>query len=210
MESGIIYYEIEKRDKYEDSDERADSNLAVVRTRRYHIDDEPFIHPLHSARSVRVSSRVSWPLSVRSLRSIENPHFEDQDSQEKQEVSSSQDRRIREAGRPIKRWELISPSEELKIGEEKKEKDEEEEDPEEDVFEEEMPALPQRMDVDADEDYLQYLEELQQYPEDSLILSSQAFAQRPSDDKHSQSSDGHSQPSYDLFGVWPPPVGSSQ
>ncbi|MED6151432.1 hypothetical protein PIB30_082427, partial [Stylosanthes scabra] len=50
MGSGVIYYEIEKREKYEDPDERADSDLAVAKTRRYHFDDEPFIHPLHSVR----------------------------------------------------------------------------------------------------------------------------------------------------------------
>ncbi|MED6127892.1 hypothetical protein PIB30_092421, partial [Stylosanthes scabra] len=32
MGSGVIYYEIEKRKKYEDSDDRADSDLAVVKT----------------------------------------------------------------------------------------------------------------------------------------------------------------------------------
>ncbi|MED6187776.1 hypothetical protein PIB30_079732, partial [Stylosanthes scabra] len=46
----IIYYEIEKREKYEDSNERADSDLAIVKTRRHHFDDEPFVHLLHSIR----------------------------------------------------------------------------------------------------------------------------------------------------------------
>ncbi|MED6164742.1 hypothetical protein PIB30_093077 [Stylosanthes scabra] len=32
MRSRVIYYEIEKREKYEDSDERADSDLAIVKT----------------------------------------------------------------------------------------------------------------------------------------------------------------------------------
>ncbi|MED6199344.1 hypothetical protein PIB30_075082 [Stylosanthes scabra] len=36
--------------RYEDFDERADSDLAIVKTRRYHFDDELFIHPLHSVR----------------------------------------------------------------------------------------------------------------------------------------------------------------
>ncbi|MED6137854.1 hypothetical protein PIB30_068898 [Stylosanthes scabra] len=47
MGSGVRYYEIEK---YVDSDERADSNLAVVKMRRYHFDEGSFIHPLHSVR----------------------------------------------------------------------------------------------------------------------------------------------------------------
>ncbi|MED6174081.1 hypothetical protein PIB30_065448, partial [Stylosanthes scabra] len=48
--SGVIYYEIEKCEKYEDTNERADWDLAVVKMRRYHFDNEPFIHPLHSIR----------------------------------------------------------------------------------------------------------------------------------------------------------------
>ncbi|MED6196269.1 hypothetical protein PIB30_045918 [Stylosanthes scabra] len=50
MGSGVIYYKIKKREKYEDSDERANEDLAIVKTQRYHFDDEPFIHPLHSVR----------------------------------------------------------------------------------------------------------------------------------------------------------------
>ncbi|MED6210245.1 hypothetical protein PIB30_062356 [Stylosanthes scabra] len=50
MGSEIIYFEINKREKYGDSDERVDLDLAVVKTKRYHVDDEPFIHPLHSIR----------------------------------------------------------------------------------------------------------------------------------------------------------------
>ncbi|MED6162050.1 hypothetical protein PIB30_066699 [Stylosanthes scabra] len=50
MGSGVIYYEIEKREKYEDSDEKADSDLAIMKTRMSYFDDEPFIHPLHSVR----------------------------------------------------------------------------------------------------------------------------------------------------------------
>ncbi|MED6112542.1 hypothetical protein PIB30_062658 [Stylosanthes scabra] len=184
MGSEIIYYEIERRDKYEDSEERADSDLAVVKTRRYHFDDDSFVHPLHSVRfdpdhPYELPIENLLALSVRSLRPRENPHLEGQ------EVSSSQDRRIWEAGRPIKSWELILSSEDwmyegdevedkgeevdknedaiaVKVGEKKEV--EEEEDMEEDELEEEMHALPRPMDVDADEEYLQYLEELRQHP----------------------------------------------
>ncbi|MED6197178.1 hypothetical protein PIB30_054236 [Stylosanthes scabra] len=64
MGSGVIYYEIEKREKYKDSDERADADLAIVRTHRYHFDDEPFIHPLHS---VRFDPNRPYELPVESL-----------------------------------------------------------------------------------------------------------------------------------------------
>ncbi|MED6162440.1 hypothetical protein PIB30_070470 [Stylosanthes scabra] len=48
MGSRVIYYEIENREKYEDSSERTDADLAIVKTHRYDFDDEPFIYPLHS------------------------------------------------------------------------------------------------------------------------------------------------------------------
>ncbi|MED6140465.1 hypothetical protein PIB30_093491 [Stylosanthes scabra] len=44
------------------------------------------------------------------------------------------------------------------------EEEEEEEDPVEVAPEEEMPAIPRPMDVDAEEDYLQYLEDLRHHP----------------------------------------------
>ncbi|MED6152437.1 hypothetical protein PIB30_092093 [Stylosanthes scabra] len=73
---------------------------------------------------------------------------------------------------------------------------------------EDMPsAIPRHMDADADEDYLHYLEELQRSPKYFPTHSSQAFAQQPFDNSPSQSSDAHSQHSFDLFSVWPPPVG---
>ncbi|MED6174080.1 hypothetical protein PIB30_065447 [Stylosanthes scabra] len=72
-----------------------------------------------------------------------------------------------------------------------------------------MSAVPRTMDVDADEDYLQYSEEIRRHPEYSSVHISQAFTQHSSDDVRSQSSDSHSQLSYDLFGIWLPPVGPS-
>ncbi|MED6186151.1 hypothetical protein PIB30_064043 [Stylosanthes scabra] len=73
MGSGIIYYEIEKCEEYEDSDERADSDLAIVKTRRYHFDGEPFIHPLHSIRfdpdrPYELLLSLFFPLDVETLR----------------------------------------------------------------------------------------------------------------------------------------------
>ncbi|MED6136997.1 hypothetical protein PIB30_060926 [Stylosanthes scabra] len=100
--------------------------------------------------------------------------------------------------------------EEDKKEEEEGEEEEEEEDPEEDPAEEEMPVASRAMDVDADEDYLQYLEKLCRHPEYSPFHRSQAFAQNPSDDARSPSSDARSQPSFELSGIWPPPVGPSQ
>ncbi|MED6138534.1 hypothetical protein PIB30_075043 [Stylosanthes scabra] len=67
MGSRIIYYEIEMHEKYEHTDERADSDLAVVNTQRYHFDDEPFIHPLHS---IRFDPDRQYELPVESLLAL--------------------------------------------------------------------------------------------------------------------------------------------
>ncbi|MED6177310.1 hypothetical protein PIB30_097069 [Stylosanthes scabra] len=50
MGSGVIYYEHEKRKKFEDYDLKADAELGTFKIRRYHFDDESFVHPLHSVR----------------------------------------------------------------------------------------------------------------------------------------------------------------
>ncbi|MED6176693.1 hypothetical protein PIB30_090680 [Stylosanthes scabra] len=50
MGSGVIYYEYEKCDKLEDYDLKADAELGTFKIRRYHFDNESFIHPLHSVR----------------------------------------------------------------------------------------------------------------------------------------------------------------
>ncbi|MED6152215.1 hypothetical protein PIB30_089705 [Stylosanthes scabra] len=50
MGSGIIYYKYERREKFEDYDLKADAELRTFKIRRYHLDDETFVHPLHSIR----------------------------------------------------------------------------------------------------------------------------------------------------------------
>ncbi|MED6184681.1 hypothetical protein PIB30_049829 [Stylosanthes scabra] len=50
MGSGVIYYEYEKREKFEDYDMKADAELGTFKIRRYHYDDESFVHPLHSVQ----------------------------------------------------------------------------------------------------------------------------------------------------------------
>ncbi|MED6219277.1 hypothetical protein PIB30_034292 [Stylosanthes scabra] len=50
MGSGVIYYEYEKREKFEDYDMNADAELGTFKISRYHFDDESFVHPLHSVR----------------------------------------------------------------------------------------------------------------------------------------------------------------
>ncbi|MED6218026.1 hypothetical protein PIB30_023113 [Stylosanthes scabra] len=50
MGSNVIYYEYEKREKFEDYDMKADVELGTFKIRRYHFDDESFVHPFHSVR----------------------------------------------------------------------------------------------------------------------------------------------------------------
>ncbi|MED6223121.1 hypothetical protein PIB30_070943, partial [Stylosanthes scabra] len=126
--------------------------------------------------------------------------------------------------RPPKSWELILPyegwmcegdEEKKEIGgmkssvdkEEASKNEEEEEDPEEEEenLEEKVPASPLPMDVDADEDYLLYLEELQCYPEYFTIHSGHASVRGSPEGSSDRNSDSHGTPSYDLSGVWPSP-----
>ncbi|MED6155804.1 hypothetical protein PIB30_008706 [Stylosanthes scabra] len=139
MGSGVIYYEYEKREKFEDHDMNADAELGD-----------------HGTRSFRHGTASS---SVRKLRS----------------------------------WELIPPSEgwmcdaddEKEIGGmnpfEKEESSEEDPEMEEEVPEEAgnpedkvptTPSLP--MDIDAEEDFQHYIEELGRTPEPSPLRSNQA------------------------------------
>ncbi|MED6212397.1 hypothetical protein PIB30_082882, partial [Stylosanthes scabra] len=182
----------------------------------------------NSSDNGKSSTRGSHP----SNRSSPTPHYSPRRSSSTHQVVSpspaiiSSSLRRRVAGkelRPPKSWKLIPPSEgwmyegdeeEKEIGgmepsiekEEASEKEEEEEDSEEEEDpEEESPATPLLMDVDADEDYLQYLEELQHYPGYSPIHSGHTSVQNSSGDSLDRHSNRHGTPSYDLFGVWPPP-----
>ncbi|MED6148354.1 hypothetical protein PIB30_052492 [Stylosanthes scabra] len=120
-------------------------------------------------------------------------------------------------------WELIPPSEgwmcdaddEKEIGamdpSDKGESSEEDPEMEEEYPEEagnpedRVPATPSLpMDIDAEEDFQRYVEELGRAPEPSPLPSSQASApDEPVEaaDRQSASRDG---PSYDASGVWPP------
>ncbi|MED6213934.1 hypothetical protein PIB30_098242 [Stylosanthes scabra] len=52
MGSDAIYYEYEKREKIEDYDMKVDAELGTFKIRRYHFDDEFYVHHLHSVRFV--------------------------------------------------------------------------------------------------------------------------------------------------------------
>ncbi|MED6198554.1 hypothetical protein PIB30_067522 [Stylosanthes scabra] len=163
MGSGVIYYEYEKREKFEDYDLKADAELGTFKIRRYHFDDESFIHPLHS---VRFDPDHPYKVPIEALMAD-------------QPLSSSD--KGRSSARGSHRWMCEGNKEEKETGGiepsiEKEEASENEEDPEEDPEEEEeekeeedpeekvlaSTSLP--MDIDAIEDYLQFIEELERHP----------------------------------------------
>ncbi|MED6158172.1 hypothetical protein PIB30_030342 [Stylosanthes scabra] len=118
-------------------------------------------------------------------------------------------------------WELISPSEgwmcdaddEKEIGgmepsvkkdESSEEDPEEEEEPEEEDHPEDgIPATPSLpMDIDAEEDYQRYIEELGRAPEPSPLRSSQASVPDEPVEAVDQQSVSRNGSSYNLSGVW--------
>ncbi|MED6124819.1 hypothetical protein PIB30_062487 [Stylosanthes scabra] len=118
-----------------------------------------------------------------------------------------------------KSWELIPPSEgwmcegdeeendiagmEPSVGK----KDASKEDPEEEEdLEEDIPAsssLP--MDIDATEDYLRFIEDLERLPEYSPIRSSQASVPDSPEEPSDRLASAHDTSSYDFSGVWKAP-----
>ncbi|MED6140554.1 hypothetical protein PIB30_094275, partial [Stylosanthes scabra] len=133
-------------------------------------------------------------------------------------TSSSRRRVASKTLRMPRSWELIPPFEgwmcegddEKEIGgmapsvkkkDASKEDSEEEEDPDEEV----LASSSLRMDTDATEDYLQFIEELDRRPEYSPICSGHASVPDSPKGASDRRSDGHDTSSYDLSGVWQPP-----
>ncbi|MED6148182.1 hypothetical protein PIB30_050701 [Stylosanthes scabra] len=250
MGSGVIFYEYEKREEFEDHDTRVDAELGTFKIRRYHFDNESFVHPLHSVRfdpnrpyeipiEALMADRIaSAPKSEESSaerrRSSRRPslHYSLRTmpvAQRERSTSSVKGTRSFCRGtasgsvRKPRSWELIPPSEgwmcdaddEKEIGgmdpSEKGESSEEDPEMEEEYPEEagnpedRVPATPSLpMDIDAEEDFQCYVEELGRVHEPSPLCSSQASVpDEPVEaaDRQSASLDG---PSYDVSGVWPP------
>ncbi|MED6124476.1 hypothetical protein PIB30_059223 [Stylosanthes scabra] len=250
MGSGVIYYEYEKRGKFEDHDMRADAELGTFKIRRYHFDNESFVHPLHSVRfdpdrpyeipiealmadKIASASKSEESSAERRCSSrCPSPHYSPRTmpvAQRERSTSSVKGTRSFRRGtasgsvRKLRSWELIPPSEgwmcdaddEKEIGgmdaSEKGESSEEDPEMEEEYPEEagnpedRVPATPSMpMDIDAEEDFQRYVEELGRAPELSPLRSSQASVpDEPVEaaDRQLASRDG---PSYDVSGVWPP------
>ncbi|MED6169470.1 hypothetical protein PIB30_021602 [Stylosanthes scabra] len=71
MGSGVISYENEKREKFEDFDMRADAELGTFKIRCYHFDAEAFVHLLHRVRVDYDSSARDSVRGVESAKELE-------------------------------------------------------------------------------------------------------------------------------------------
>ncbi|MED6159364.1 hypothetical protein PIB30_041688 [Stylosanthes scabra] len=249
MGSGVIYYKYEKREKFEDYDMKADAELGTFNIRRYHFDDESFVHPLHI---VRFDPDRPYEISIEALMADKilssskdvksstershsfrrpTPHYSPRTmlvALRERFASSVKGTRSFRRGtasssvRKPRSWELIPPSEgwmcnaddEREIGEMEpsvKKEESSEEDPEMEEEESEeagnpedmIPATPSLpMDINAEEDYQCYIEELGRTPEPFPLRSSQASVpDEPVEaaDRQSVSRDGSS---YNMSGVW--------
>ncbi|MED6110164.1 hypothetical protein PIB30_040499 [Stylosanthes scabra] len=224
MGSGVIYYEYEKWEKFEDYDMKADAELGTFKIRRYHFDDESFIHPLHSVQfdpdrpyeipiealmaDKILSASKDEKSSIERSRSSKrpSPHYSPRSMpvvQRKHSTSSVKGTRsFRRGTASSSEIGGMDPSEKQESSEEdlkvEEEYSEEAGNPEDRVPD--TPSLP--MDIDAEEDFQRYIEELGRAPEPSPLRSSQASVpDKPVEaaDRQSANRDGSS---YNLSGVW--------
>ncbi|MED6157925.1 hypothetical protein PIB30_027977 [Stylosanthes scabra] len=249
MGSGVIYYEYEKCEKFEDYDMDADAELGTFKIRRYHFDDESFIHPLHSVRfdpdrpyeipieplmaDKILSTSKDEKSSTERLRSSRRPslHYSPRTmpvAQRERSTSSIKGTCSFRRGttssslRKPRSWELIPPSEgwmcdaddEKEIGgmepsvkkEESGEEDpemEEEESEEEGNPEDRIPAtLSLPIDIDTEEDFQRYIQELARAPEPSPLCSSQASVPDEPVEAANQQFVSRNGSNYNLCGVW--------
>ncbi|MED6137464.1 hypothetical protein PIB30_065260 [Stylosanthes scabra] len=224
MGSGVIYYEYEKHEKFEDHDMRADAELGTFKIRRYHFDDESFIHPFHS---VRFDPDRPYEIPIEALMAdkILSASESEESSAERQRSSRRLSPHysprtmfhvIRQGNSFLPPWYgwMCDADDEKEIeGMDPFEKEESsEEDPEmEEEYpegagnpEDRVPATPSLpMDIDVEEDFQCYVKEMGCTAEPSPLRSSQASV--PDEpvgaaDRQSASCDGSS---YDMSGVWP-------
>ncbi|MED6164111.1 hypothetical protein PIB30_086585 [Stylosanthes scabra] len=231
MGSGVIFYEYEKREKFEDHDTRANAELGTFKFD----PDRPYEIPIEALMADKIASASkSEESSVERRRSSRrpSPRYSPRVMPVAQcEHSTSSVKRTRSLRRGTasgsvrkpRSWELIPPSEgwmcdandEKEIGgmdpSDKGESSEEdpemeEEHPEEaGNLEDRVPATPSLpMDIDAEEDFQRYVEELGRVPEPSPLRSSQASAPKVPVEVADRQSASCDSPSYDVSGIWPP------
>ncbi|MED6133142.1 hypothetical protein PIB30_025777 [Stylosanthes scabra] len=224
MGSAMIYYEYEKREKFEDYDMKADAELGTFKIRCYHFDNEPFVHPLHSVwfdpdRPYEIPVEVLMADKILSASKDEKsstersrssrrplPHYSPRTipvaQRERSTSSINGTRSFRRGTASSSEIGGIDSSEKEESSEEDPEI--EEEDPEEvGNPKDRVPATPSLpMDINAEGDFQRYVEELGCALEPFPLRSSQASVpEEPVEaaDRHSASRDGSS---HDLSGVW--------
>ncbi|MED6172731.1 hypothetical protein PIB30_052741 [Stylosanthes scabra] len=128
MGSGVIFYEYEKREKFEDHDMRADADLGTFKIRRYHFDNESFVHSLHSVRfdpdrpyEIPIEALMADKIaSASKSEERPSPHYSPRTmpvAQRERSTSSIKGTRSFRRGmasgsvRKPRSWELILPSE---------------------------------------------------------------------------------------------------
>ncbi|MED6165440.1 hypothetical protein PIB30_099549, partial [Stylosanthes scabra] len=203
MGSGVIYYEYEKREKFEDYDLKADAELGTIKIRRYHFDDESFVHPLHSVRfdpdrlyevsiealmadqplSSSGKGRTSVQGSHRSRRLSPMPHYS-------LRMSSST---LEQFCILLLSWVVPFVIEWL-VG--WCEGDEEEKE----IGGMEPSVEKEEANIDAIEDYLQFIKELERHPVNSSIHSGQVSVLDLPEDSSNRRSISHGASSYDFSG----------
>ncbi|MED6211248.1 hypothetical protein PIB30_071890 [Stylosanthes scabra] len=170
MGSGVIYYEYEKREKFEDYDMNADAELGIFKIRRYHFDDESFVHPLHS---VRFNPDCLYEIPIEALMADEILSASMDEKSPTERPRSSRRPSPHYSPRTMPEIGGMEPS--VEKGESSEEDPEMEEEDAEKAGspEDRVPATPSLpMDIDAEENFQRYIEELGRAPEPSPLRSS--------------------------------------
>ncbi|MED6209408.1 hypothetical protein PIB30_054351 [Stylosanthes scabra] len=231
MGSSVIYYDYEKCVKFEDYDMKADADLGTFKIRRYHFDNESFVHPLHSVRfdpdrpyeipiealmadkilsaSKDEKSSAERPRSSRRPSPYYSPRTMPVAQRERSTSSVKGTRSFRRgmassSVRKPRSWEFIPPSEGWMC-----DADDEKEiggmDPsEKEESSDEDPEMEEEdpEEADAEEDFKRYVEELGRAPEPSPLRSSQVSVPDEPVEAADRQSASRDGWSYDLSGVW--------
>ncbi|MED6182294.1 hypothetical protein PIB30_027264 [Stylosanthes scabra] len=192
---------------------KADAELGTFKIRRYHFNDESFVHHLHS---VRFDPDRPYEIPIEALMAAQR----ECSTSSVKGTCSFRCGTTSSSVRKQRSWELIAPSEcwmcdaddEKEIGgmDPSKKEESSEEDPEMEEGEPEeagnpedrVPATPSLpMDIDAKEDFQHYIEELGRAPEHSPLRSSQASVPNEPVEVANRLSDSRDGSSYNLSGV---------
>ncbi|MED6139996.1 hypothetical protein PIB30_088979 [Stylosanthes scabra] len=194
MGSGVIFYEYEKRETV-----RFDPD------RPYEIPIETLMADKIASASKSEESSAERRRSSRRPLSLYSPRTMSWLGKEAEELGThSAIRRLDVRADDEKEIGGMDPSDKGESSEEDPEMDEEY--PEEAGNPEDgIPATPSLpMDIDAEEDFQRFVEELGRVPEPSPLRSSQASAPEVPVEAADRQSASCDSPSYDVSGIWPP------